>query len=308
MKDTAKRIVRFGIQNYLRNGWLSMASTLMMAMTLFIVSVFALQLYVIKTTTRSIQDKLDMAVYINDIPSEDQVSAFIEELKRYPEVKEVAYYNKEQVMQEWNNLHVDSKIKSQVNAENNPLPRTIKLKAHDPEALDAVANRITQSSFSDAKYIRNLSYSNNRPVIQKLIAQSKKITQNGIIIGAIFTFIALLFIYNTIRIVIHFRQEEIAIMKLVGATDSFVRGPFIIEGSLYGILAGVLTLIALYFFLQNGLSESVSTLGSSDTVIAQEVFQVFKSNFPMIALVMIGGAMGVSIICSYVSLHHHLKQ
>lgn len=308
MKETAHRILRFGIQNFIRNGWLSLAATLMMTMTLFVVSVFLLQTYVIKTTTRSIQDKLDMAIYITDTPSEDEVAEFLNQIKKYPEVREVTYFNKEQVIAEWNKLHVDQKIKSQVSAENNPLPRTIKLKAHNPESLDAVADHINNSKFSNDKYIRNVSYRNNRPIIQQLVEQSKKVKRNGAIVSIIFGIIAVVFIYNTIRIIIRFREDEISIMKLVGATDSFVRGPFMIEGMLYGVIAGILTIVALYFYLQNGLSESLSSIANPDTLIAQEVFETFKTNILPLTVSLVGSAVLLSLACSWLSLRHHLKR
>ncbi len=306
MKQSIQRVLRFGIQNYLRNGWLSLAATFIMAMTLFIVSVFALQVYVINATTKSIQDKLDMAVYITDSPSEDDVTRFLGEIKAYPEVREVIYLDKQQVIAEWNKLHVDQKIKSQVNQDNNPLPRTIKLKAYNPEDLDKVADRINQSTMSPN--IRNVSYRNNRPIIQQLVSQSKKTTRNGIVVSAIFILLAIVFVYNTIRIIIRFRQEEIAIMKLVGATDSFVRGPFIVEGALYGIVAGLIALIGLYFYIQNGLSEGVSGIATPDAVVAGQLLQVFTHYLPLIALSLIGFAVLLAVLCSWISVHHHLKR
>lgn len=308
MKETARRIVRFGVQNYFRNGWLSLAATLMMTMTLFVVSVFVLQTYVIKKTTLSIQEKLDMSIYLTDTPPEEEVTAFVNQIKAYPEVKEVTYFNKDQIILEWYKLHVDETIKKQVNAENNPLPRTVKLKTHNPESLDSVADKIGSSQFSEQKYIRNVSYRNNRPIIQQLIEQSKKIKRNGLIVSIIFGVIAVIFIYNTIKIIIRFREDEISIMKLVGATDSFVRGPFLIEGMLYGILAGLLTVLALYFYLQYGLSESVSSIGNSNTLISQEVFAVFKSNLALIIFSLVSSAVVLSLACSWLSLRHHLKR
>jgi cell division transport system permease protein len=305
--QTLRRILRFGVQHYLRNGWLSLAATLMVAMTLFVVSVFALQSYVIKSETQSIQDKLDMAIYISDAPSEEDVQTFVQQVKAIPDVRDVTYLNKDQVITEWNKLPVGNKIKSEVNAENNPLPRTVKLKAGNPESLDSIAAAINQTPLAQANNIRNMSYRNNRTVIQQLIAQSKKVKRNGLIVSGIFSVIAVLFIFNTIRIIIRFRQEEIAIMKLVGATDSFVRGPFIIEGSLYGLVAGLITLIALYFYLQNGLSEGASSLSNTSPVISQELFALFQAHIIIIAAVLIGSAMFVSALCSWASLQRHLK-
>lgn len=305
MSEATRRVVRFGVQNYWRNGWLSLAATLMMAMTLFIVSVFALQAYVIKITTKSIQDKLDMSIYVSDTPSEDAVAKLVSDLKATSEVKEVIYLDKSKVMSEWQKLQVDQSIKDQVNNDNNPLPRTIKVKVNDPTFLDAVADKVNASDLSPEL---RMSYRDNRPVIQHLITQAKRTTRNGIIVSTIFIIIAIVFVYNTIRIIIRFRQDEISVMKLVGATDSFVRGPFMVEGALYGIVAGLITLVALYLYLQNGLSESSSVITSPDTLVADQVFQFFSAHLFVIGGGLIVAAVALAMLCSTISVHHHLKR
>lgn len=304
MNDGLKRIFRFGFQNYLRNGWLSLAATFVVAMTLFISSVFLFQTYMIRTTTESIRSKLDMSLYINDAPSEESVLGFVSEIKAYPEVKELIYLDKSQVIEEWNKLYVDQKIKSQVNSENNPLPRTIKIKAHDPQQLETIDTKISQSTF--ASNIRTISYRNNKNVIQQLDAQSKKVTRNGIIVSSLFTLIAFVFVYNTLRIIIRFRQDEISIMKLVGATDSFVRGPFIVEGALYGLVAGFIAFVGLYFYLQNGLSES-TLIGGTDIAATQQLFSYFQVHMLPIGASLVGSGIILSILCSWVSLQRHLR-
>lgn len=306
MNDALKRIARYGFQNYFRNGWLSIATTFVVAMTLFIVSVFVLQTFDIRMATDAIRNKLDMAIYINDTPPEEEVAAFVSQIKQYPTVKEVEYLDKTKVIEEWNKLHVDQKIKSQVSTTNNPLPRTIKVKAHDPKDLDAIADTIAKAPFS--ANIRNMSYRNNRPVIQQLVTQSKKTVRNGIIVSSIFMLIAVVFVYNTIRIIIRFRQDEISVMKLVGATDSFVRGPFIIEGALYGAVAGIITLVALYFYLQNGLSESASLIATADSLAASSLFQFYNDHLAIIAAALIGTGIFIAVLCSWISVHFHLKR
>lgn len=305
MMQTTGRLVRFGLQNYLRNGWLSIGATVVVAMTLFIVSVFTLQTFTIRSATDSVRNKLDMAIYVNDTPKEEEVVAFVQELKAYPEAKEVLYLNKQQVIEEWNKFYVDQQIKNQVNAENNPLPRTIKIKAYDPEQLDTIADRVNKSPFS--ANIRNMSYRNNRAVIQQLVSQSKQTVRNGIIVSSIFVLIAIVFVFNTIRIIIRFRQDEIMVMKLVGATDSFVRGPFLIEGALYGMAAGILTLVALYFYLQRGLSESTNLIASSTSLGQNPQFDFFQSHIALIALALIGSGVILAMVCSAISVRFHLK-
>lgn len=308
MKETLGRIINYGMKNYVRNGWLSVAATLMVAMTLFIVSVFALNAYATKQATQSIESKLDMAIYITDKPSEEVVVAFVNDVKAYPEVSQLQYLDKAQVIAEFQKSDFQDAIKQQVNIENNPLPRTIKVKAHDPMQFDAIDQRIKESAFAKDANIRSLSYGKNRTLIQGLISQSQKINRNGLIVGSIFTVIAVLFIYNTVRLIIRFRNDEISIMKLVGATNTYVRGPFIVEGALYGLVAGIVTLIALYFYLQNGLPEGASLAATPNTEIARTVYRFFMDNIYLIGLSLIGSAVFLSVLCTGISVQYHLKK
>lgn len=265
-----------------------------------------MQSYVIKHETQALRDKLDMAIYIQDGPSEEEVAKFVQEIKSYPEVKEVSYLDKQKVIDQWNKTQANQKIKDLVSADNNPLPRTVKVKASDPAQLESIANKVTKSTF--APNIRKVSYQDNRDIIQQLVARAKKTTRNGIIMSSLFTLIAIVFVYNTIRLIIQFRQEEIAIMKLVGATDSFVRGPFVIEGALYGLVAGIISLVAMYFFLKNGLQESNNLISSTDTLLTNQLLSLFVAKMFLIGLAMVTTAVFVAIVCTLLSMRRHLKR
>lgn len=308
MKETVIRIINYGIKNYLRNGWLSIAATLMVAMTLFVVSVFVLNAYATKQATKSIEDKLDMAIYVTDKPSEEDVLSFVNQIKGYGEVSEVQYLNKDQVAAEFQKTDIQDTIKQQVSSENNPLPRTIKVKAKDPTQFDTIDQKIKDSAFAKDSNIRSLSYGKNRSLIQGLVAQSEKINRNGLIVGSIFTVIAVLFIYNTVRIIIRFRDDEIGIMKLVGATNTYVRGPFIVEGALYGLFAGITTLVALSFYLRNGLPEGASAVATPNTEIARTVYDFYTSHIGEIGFALVACAMLLSMICTTISVQYHLKK
>ncbi len=303
--QTTKRVIRFGGQSYIRNAWLSLATTVIVAMTLFIISVFVLNVYATKLAMASVENKLDMAVYINDAPSEADVTHFVDEIKQYPEVKEAVYLDKEAVIKEWNQLNLDSKIKNQITPENNPLPRTIKIKATDPEQLDAIATKITNDPFSSNV---QMSYRDNRPLIQQLTQEAKQTTRNGIIVSIIFTIIAVTFIYNTIRIVIHFRNDEIGIMKLVGAKDSFIRGPFLVEGILYGFFAGIIAFGGLYFYLRNGLTDAGGQTTGATGLVAAQVFSFFQLYMVEIFGILVSVAILLSMACTWISVRHHLRR
>jgi cell division transport system permease protein len=303
MNETARRIFRFGLINYIRNGWLSLATTVILVLTLFIAATSGLRAYDTHLTANSVKDKLDMSIYVKDDPKEEDVAGFVAKLKVFPEVREVVYLDKAKVLEEWNKFRVSPIIKGQVSDSNNPLPRTIKIKAHDPKDLETIFNRINEDTF--AQHISRISYGDNRPIIQGLADQSKQNIRNGLIVTAIFVVIAILFVYNTIRLVIRFRQDEIAVMKLVGASDSFVRGPFIVEGALYGLIAGVITLPLVYYYLQKGLAQNNQL---ADVSTPTQLLDLFIAHLPLLSISVIGGAMVLTILCSWISVHQHLRR
>ncbi len=303
MNETYRRIFRFGFINYIRNGWLSLATTVILVLTFFIAATSGLRAYDTHLTANSVKDKLDMSIYVKDDPKEEDVVAFITKLKLYPEVREIVYLDKAKVREEWNKFRVSPIIKGQVSEDNNPLPRTIKIKAHDPKDLEAIFNRINEDSF--APQISRISYGDNRPIIQGLAEQAKQNIRNGLTVTAIFVVIAILFVYNTIRLVIRFRQDEISVMKLVGASDSFVRGPFIVEGALYGLIAGVITLPLIYYYLRKGLAQNNQL---ADVTSPSQLLDLFVAHLPLISLSVIGGAVVLAILCSWISVHQHLKR
>lgn len=302
---TLRRLAQFGWKNFWRNSWLSVATIVTLVVTLFTISVFALQTYVIRSQTNILKDKLDMSVYVADGPSDADVQGFANTIKQYPNVSKVEFLDKNAVLQAWNQLQADSKIKDLVTPDNNPLPRTIKIKATDPSYLGAIADKINKSSF--APNVKKISYQDNSAVIQQLTNDAKKSTKDGIILGVIFLLISILVVYNTIRLIIHFRQEEIGIMKLVGANNWFVRGPFYVEGIFYGIFAGLLTVPALYFFLKNNLTAPSTFIGSSQSYVNDQLFSYYQAHLWVIALVLAAAAAVIAVVCTGLSLRRHLK-
>lgn len=305
MIESFRRIIRFGLQNYWRNNWLSLASTFVVGITLFIICVFALQVVVIRSTTESIENRLDVSVYLEDDLTEENTQAFILEIKKMSQVKEVVYLTKPDVLGEWQKLNLDPRIKDKVTAEDNPLPRTIKIKANDPTQLESLVEQINKSDYVAS--IHDISYRNNRPVIDQLISQSQKTMRNGVTLSVIFFIISIAFVYNTFRIVIKFRQDEIAVMRLVGATNSFILGPYLVEGALYGFFGGILACVGLYFFVQNGLTEGISALGTPSDVISTQLAELFTELRVWLFVAVISVAMIIALLCSWISVRHHTK-
>lgn len=302
---TLRRLMVFGWKDFWRNSWLSIATVLTLVVTLFTISVFGMQSYIISQEAANLRQKLDMSVYLTDAPSEDDITADVTQIKKLPDVATVQYLNKQQVLDEWNKLQANSKIKDLVSPENNPLPRTIKIKADDPAKLGNIADAIQKSSFGST--VLKISYQDTNSVITQLNDQAQKTSRNGIILGIIFLLVSMLVVLNTIRLVIHFRDEEIGIMKLVGASRAFVRGPFYVESLLYGLFSGLLTSPIIYFYLRNGLTETTSLVANTTDYVTSDLFNYYQAHWPLITLFLIVASSLIALLCTAISLRRYLR-
>ena len=331
------RIIKLGLVNFWRNGWLSFAATFIMTLTLLTISVFMIFNLVIGSTTDAIKQKIDLAIYFQDSATDAQIRDLKFTLQQRNDVKEVIYLSKEDAYNRWQQTQKNEKIKSLVTKENNFLPRSLEVKAVSPESLEAIANYISGGnndvvSKSDSgdvgqvlgintdgisvapsetestnqgylSIIRKISYQENKNIIEKLINITKFSREIGIILSVIFLAVSILVIFNTIRLTIFTRETEIEIMRLVGASDSFIRTPFLIEGALYGIFATILSLLLIWAGLAM-VSPMISRyLGD----VSLNLKGFFLLNLPWIASLELMLAIMLSTSCSWISIRKNLK-
>jgi cell division transport system permease protein len=297
------RILKFGILNFWRNPWLSLATTLTLSTTLLIISIIFSLILVTQTVTRAVEEKMDMTIYLKDEASEEQITELRQKLKTFPEVKDVVYLSKQDALQIWQRLPFSPRTKEQVTPENNPLPRSLQVKVSNPEVVEAISNYLLHSQWSP--FIRNegISYEQNKTTIQRIDKITKFVKKSGLLLAGIFIAISVLVIFNTIRLAVINRKEEIEIQRLVGATNLFIEGPFLVEGILYGFLATMISTLFLYFLLRY-ISPAILHYLEATSFDLRHFFlanitKVFLAQF--FIGVLIGG------ICSLLSVKRYLK-
>ncbi|MBI2589683.1 ABC transporter permease [Candidatus Berkelbacteria bacterium] len=298
------RVLRLGAVNFFRNSWLSVASTVVIAITLFIIGVFAIQSVVIVNTTQGIQDKLDLAVYFNDDVSEETIQETRRLLVNRPDIKTVEYISKERAYEIWQDRRTSEKVKSLITPEDNPLPRSLIVRAHDPANLSTIA-RIFDSSQYEAS-VRRVSYQDNESVIESLVTTAQSVRKNGWILAGIFLFLSYVLIYNTTRLVILSRSDEIEIMRLVGSTEAFVRWPFLVEAALFGVIGTGLALPTIYLFLRYDLASSTPLL-SIAKFLAPNMLDFFLQNLFWLILIFLLIGVCTSISMSYMAVRKFVK-
>jgi len=257
------RIFHFGFKNFWRNGWLSTATIAIMTLSLFVFVSLIMFGVVTKSAASSIQDKIDISVYFNTNTSEDQILNIKQSLESLSEVKSTEYISRDQALAIFQQNHANDPTISQAINElaTNPLEASLNVKANDPSQYGAIADYLSSASL--ASYIDSISYTQNQNVIERLARIVRDVETGGLAVTILLALVAGLVVFNTVRLAIYSNREEIGIMRVVGASNSLVRGPYVVEGMIWGGIATILSLILIapgLFFVSPYLNEFIPTL------------------------------------------------
>ena len=238
------RIIKLAFQNFFRNLPLSLTSILIMLLMLFSLSFLSIINILAQETLNSFKDKFDLSVYFKQNVDENQVSLFRSELENMVEVKEVHYITPQQALEQFKSKHQDVLTqKSLEELNDNPLSSAITIKLRDPNDYNTVFNVTQKPEFS--ALIQDQDFYDYQQIMDAFNKFNKKIHYVGWAFSGLFVFIAILVIFNTIKLGIWAQEKEIKIMRLVGATSWFVQGPFLFEGFLYGFIAWILNALII---------------------------------------------------------------
>lgn len=240
------RTFKEGVNNFVRNGWLSVAAVSVLLFSLYIISF----LFVITTTAnfliKDIQNKVNISVYFKTSVPEEEILAVKDELARKDKIKSVEYISREKALEDFKRNNEKEPVIMQSLAEigDNPLLASIMIKAHNVNEYESIVASLGETDFQDK--ISRINYGKNKEIIEKLnriISEIKKIGTGVVILFAV---ISILIVFNTIRITIYTHRQEIEVMRLVGASNMFIRLPYMWEGIIYGFIATVLSTIFLF--------------------------------------------------------------
>jgi cell division transport system permease protein len=237
------RIFHFGFKNFWRNGWLTTVTVMIMTLALLVFSWLIFFGVVTSRAAASIEDKIDISVYFNTNTSEDEILSIQQSLEGLSQVQSVDYISRDQALAIFKQNHAgDTTITQAVNElDTNPLEASLNIKAKNPSQYGAIADYLNSSDLS--QYVDSVSYTQNQSVIDRLAKIVKTVEVGGVIVMIVFALLAGLVVFNTIRLAIYSSREEIGVMRVVGASNALVRGPFVVEGTLCGAIAALLSLI-----------------------------------------------------------------
>lgn len=295
------RITKLGVINFWRNGWLSFVHALILTITLLIITVLVVVNMVISTTSKSIEEKINLAIYFYDQATTEEIQALQTVISKRVDVKSAEYISKEEALQRWQKLQITQKIKEQVTQEENPLPRSLEIKTKSPDNLDSLASFLSQDKYQNI--IRNISYQQNKDIIKKLVNITRFSQKLGLMMAMVFITIAVLVILNTVKLAIFSRRDEIEIMRIVGASNYFIDLPFVIESLLIALMATLFSTLFIWLGLHY-IAEAISHyLGE----ISLDLQAFFRSQIIVIIILQLMLSSLISIGCTLVSVRKHLR-
>ena len=301
MITSLRRIVQSGWSGFKRNGGFSLATIFIMVMMISVVT----SLFLLRETGRllieDIQEKVDMRIYFDKEFSAEEILEIQKELSGIPEIKSVKYVSKEEALQKFFEKHKDDEVilESLEEVGSNPLLASLNIRAWEAGQYETIAEIINNSSF--APQIIKMDYSEKKPAIEKLFSITASVTRTGIIVSAVLAWVVLVIVFNTVQLIIANSKEEIQTMKLVGASNWFVRGPFLVYGAICGFLAALITSLlfaGILFFLSPKIRIIAPGL---------DLFGYFLSNLLIIILIQLTVGMGLGIFSSWLAVRKYLK-
>ncbi|MEX1112895.1 MAG: permease-like cell division protein FtsX [Patescibacteria group bacterium] len=299
---TGPRLIKSAFTSFYRNGWLSVAATGIVTFSLVLVSIFALLMLLGTNVITAIQEKIDVEVFFSEDAKVADILTLKEQVEKHPNAASVEYVSKTQALEIYKGQSErNQRLVEQISEEENPLPASIQIKAKNPDDLDAF-NPVLESDFAEP-LVASRSDKENREIIQRLQRIVSFIRNVGLFISLVVLTFAVLVVFNTIRITIFSRREEIEIMRLVGASNAYIRGPFVLEGAFYGIIGTGIALLVVYLIVL-AFGPALSSYLSD---INEDVPAYFRANLPLIVAVQLVTGIGVGVLSSYIAIRRHLR-
>lgn len=299
---TANRLVKSGFTNFFRNIWLSLAATSIMTITLFIISTILVLYTLTNLSIENIKDKVGITAYFNNQTSEREILNVKAEIELMPNVESVQYIPKTVAKEIFLEIHKNEPLLLETINEfkdsENPLPNSFAIRATDLEQYASISETLRSDRY--APYFERVR--DNSKVIDRLFSITNTIKNLGVVLTVVFVVVTIMVMFNTIRLTIYNRRQEVEIMRLVGATNWYIRMPFIIEGMLYGIIATILTSAIMYGALIY-MSDRVQQLLSLDSIGGS----LTQTLMLQIIIVNVTLGLGLGIIASSIAMRRYLR-
>ncbi len=311
-----KRIIRTGFVNFWRNGFLSFAVVVILTLSLTAFGALIFGSAFGGTLIEEVKNKVDINVYFILNAQESDILDLKKTIEKLPEAEKVEYVSRTQALANFKEKWKDNTLILQglVEIGDNPFPAVLNIKAKEPSQYAGIAGFLdSKNSLSKdgTAIVDKINYNQNKLIIDRLGRIIPAVQKTGFIIAIILIIVSVIMTFNTVRLVIYTAKDEIVVMKLVGASNSYIRGPFVMSGVMYGIVAGILTLGILAFFAyytDAAILKFTGVKGTQDFGLIINVFtKYFLQNFGQIFGIIMGSGIVLGATSSYLAVRRYLN-
>lgn len=299
-----RRIVKAGFVGFWRNAYVSLASVFVITVALFVIGATMFLDQLLTTSLQSLQQKVDINVYFVPSASQDEVDAIRTAVAALPDVAVVTYTSREEALANYRERNQNDEIAMQALAEldENPLGANLAIQARETSQYENIARFLEERRDSAAQtpVIDEINYERNKESIDALTNIIGAVERASIVTMLVLIVASILITFNTIRLAIYTAREEISIMRLVGASNMFIRGPFMLQGVMYGLVAGVFSLMIFYPIM-------VWLGPRTEAFFEFNLFTYFISNFSYIFGVLVGIGVVLGLISSVLAVARYLR-
>lgn len=301
-----KRIIKGGFLNFKRSGLVSWAAVLVVTVTLCVITIIIFLQAVLHFSLNQIKDKVDVTIYFTTSAPEDKILTLKSSLEQLPEVATVSYTSADEALKIFRDRHSGDYPTIQALDEigDNPLGAYLNVKAKEVSQYESIANFLKSDDalvLGSSSIVDKVNYYQNKSVIDKLNAIISGAQKLGFLVTLLFVIISIIITFNTIRLTIFISKEEIGVMRLVGASKMHVRGPFMIEGAIYGLVATLITLILFW--------PAMAWFGAKMTdFLGINMYDYYISNFFQIFIILLLSGVGLGIISSFLAVRKYLNR
>ncbi len=301
-----RRIFKAGGQNFSRNTFVSLSAVLIMTITLIVFSTMLFMSALLNQSLVEIQKKVDVNVYFLPTTDETSVMNVKSELEKVPEVAAVEYVSREQALENFKYRHRNEPdiLEALFELDDNPLGAILNIKAREPQQYEGIATYLADNYpvGQESSIIEDVNFNANKEIIEKLtdfISAGQKL---GGVITILFIFLSVVITFNTIRLAMYISRDEIKVMRLVGATSSYISGPFIVTGVLYGIVSSLITLVLLYPITWWAGPITARFFSGIN------VLEYYLSHFLQFFLIIFFSSIFIGSISSFIAVKRYLKE
>lgn len=313
---TFKRITKAGFVNFWRNGFLSFAAIVVITLSLSAFGGLIFASAFGNSLLTDVKDKVDINVYFTLTAQESDILSLQKEIQALPEVSSVDYVSSSTALSDFQTKWQDNALIMQGLQEvgGNPFPAALNIKAKEPGQYANIADFLTSKNPTDASgapIIDKVNYQENKVIIDRLTAIIPAVEEGGAIVALILLLVAIIIVWNTIRLIIYTARDEIAVMKLVGASNIYVRGPFVVSGIMYGVVSAAITLILMagFAYWSDALVLKLAgvDVATNFSLIINVLSAYFIANFSQIFILIMGSGIILGGVSSYIAARKYLR-